>query len=279
VLARETFTKRFGIYLVLSALVCGLAATGRGWRRIRLLLASFENRLILVFCCAISLGYLLSYAWYVPIGYGDRFIQSLFTPAMCAMLFVMQRLAGGRRMFGSWRLTDGLGLALCGVVLVDGVVLAAPSANKPPPHFLEYYYNESVERERDGDDVEAGRGYAGVFQIDPTFIASIGRGALEAGRFADAANHLRRAASLDPDNPIVLNDLGSALVQSDQPVEAVDALQRATSLDPNLAVAWFNLGGTLIGLGRNAEAAAAIEHLAKLNPALAQRLSDLLPSP
>jgi len=194
------------------------------------------------------------------------------------MLFVMERLAGGRRVLGSWRLADGLGLALCCAVLVDGMVFAAPAASRPPPHFLEYYYNESIERERVGDDVEARRGYAGVFQIDQTFIASMGRGALEAGRFAGAAEHFRRAVDLDPESAILFNDLGSALVQSDRPVEAVAALKRATTLDPDLAVAWFNLGGTLIGLERTTEAAAAIEHLSKLDPPLARQLSDLMPA-
>ena len=278
VLTRETFSKRFGVYLVCGGLVCGVAALGRGRRRIGRLLDSFNDRLIFIFCGAISLGYLISYAWYVPIGYGDRFVQSLFMPAMCAMLFVMERLAGGRRVLGSWRLADGLGLALCCVVLVDGMVFAAPAASRPPPHFLEYYYNESIERERVGDDVEARRGYAGVFQIDQTFIASMGRGALETDRFASAAEHFRRAVDLDPENAILFNDLGSALVQSDRPVEAVAALKRATTLDPDLAVAWFNLGGTLIGLERATEAAAAIEHLSKLDPPLARRLGDLMPA-
>ena len=54
VLARETFTKRFGVYLGCGAFVCSLAALGRGRRRIGLLLTSFDNRLIFVFCGAIS---------------------------------------------------------------------------------------------------------------------------------------------------------------------------------------------------------------------------------
>jgi hypothetical protein len=278
VLVRETCTKRFGVYLACGALLCGAAAVGRGGRRIGRLCRSFDDRLILIFCVLISAGYIFLYAWYVPIGYGDRFIQSLFMPVMCAMLFVMERLAGRRRALRSLRLSDALAIALCGIVLIDAAALAVPAASTPPPHFVEFYYNESVERERVGDDAEARRGYAGVFRIDPTFIASVGRGALETGRFADAVDHLRRAAELEADSAVLFNDLGSALVQSDRPVEAVAALERATTLDPNLAVAWFNLGGTLIGIGRTEDASAVIARLTKLDPRLARQLNDLMPS-
>lgn len=278
VLAEETFAKRFGAYLAMAGVACGLAMLVGGRRRVRFMLADSRDRLVPVFCAVTFAGYLLSYAWYVPVAYGDRFVQSLFLPVMCGAVFVMERSAGARRGRPRMRRADALAALMIAVVLLDGVLLAAPSADDPPPHFVEFYYNESVERERAGDAMEARRGYEGVHTIDPTFIPRLGRAALEAGRFDAAVAHLGRAASVDR-NPIVLNDLGSALVQSGRGAEAVEVLREATERDPEFAVAWFNLGGTLIQLDRTDEASEVIDRLAELDPRLARTLNDLMPRP
>jgi Flp pilus assembly protein TadD len=58
----------------------------------------------------------------------------------------------------------------------------------------------------------------------------------------EAADHFRKALSINPDQPVVLNDLGFCLQRLRRPDEAVQAYERALEIDPHQALAHRNLG-------------------------------------
>ena len=73
--------------------------------------------------------------------------------------------------------------------------------------------------------------------------------ALRMGRLDVAAESLRQAATLSPNDANILNSHGSVLAQTGQLDEAIELFQKATVLDPTFPMAWFNLGGSLLARG------------------------------
>lgn len=90
-----------------------------------------------------------------------------------------------------------------------------------------------------------------------------------------AAESLRQAATLSPNDANILNSHGSVLAQTGQLDEAIDLFQRATVLDPTFPMAWFNLGGSLLARGDPAQAENIQRRLRILEPDLARQLAEL----
>jgi predicted O-linked N-acetylglucosamine transferase (SPINDLY family) len=86
-------------------------------------------------------------------------------------------------------------------------------------------------------------------------LIEAGRRLAEKDFLNDAAEKLRAAAALAPDNPAVWCGLGYALAQL--PSEAEPALRRAIALDPKNPWAYGHLGNALVALDRVAEAETA----------------------
>ncbi len=86
------------------------------------------------------------------------------------------------------------------------------------------------------------------------------------GRSADAANLLRRALGLSPNDPLIHTNLGSVLNALDDPMGATVAFQRACELDPKLAAPWYNLGNALARQLRVEEALNAFEEALRRDP-------------
>lgn len=230
-------------------------------------------------------AYTIVYAWYVPIGFGDRFLLSLYVPLGYALLRGCHALARGARRL----LVQGPGsdpaqaLAAVLVVLIAGEFVFASVSAVPAarPAFVRFYYNESLERLRAGDLVEAEKGFRGVARLDPSFAAAhreLGMIALHGGRMDDAVLSLTRAVELRPTDADLRNSLGSALVQAGRMDEARVAFRRAVAIAPGFATAWFNLGGTCAALNLKDEAREAIRRLESLDPSLAGRLVSLISS-
>lgn len=74
------------------------------------------------------------------------------------------------------------------------------------------------------------------------------------GRFAEAAETLRRAAELDPNRAAVHAELGSVLAERGQLDDAIASLREAVRLEPQMGRAQYNLGTILGHLGRFREA-------------------------
>lgn len=293
---RSDYGKSLGVMIAVAA-VCGAAA----WRRGR---APAVPPAWAAFNMIMVAGYTLAYAWYVVVAYGDRFIASLAIPAACMAVWLVEGCAAGRgrdphadgnkdenhrsTRHGSgerWgRLSSprlGLRIVLAAVVVQAGVTLATRTL-RPLPAFVRFYYIESYEQVRAGNDAEAVRGFRGAIRLDPTFAPAhreLGAAMLRAGRFEEAAASLGRAVELDPDLPDAHNSLGAALAQLGRLDEAIGAFQRAADLDPNLVSAWYNLAVLHLRAGDRPAFDNALAQLRRLDPALAQQLDEMLTQP
>lgn len=238
-----------------------------------------------LFCALFFGGYLLSYAWYAQVAYGDRFLLSLFLPAMYAALWLGQKLAERAQRFPllGWRLPMDRVVAVVLTVLLlgEGAAIATTSLYQPGRAFVQFYYSESRELQAGGNLDEAARGFAGVIRLDPDYAPAhhgLGMIALATGRFDAAVVSLSEAVRLAPEDADAHNSHGSALLQLGRTAEAVGVLRRAVELDPELAVGWYNLGGAYYRLGQIEEAQVVQRRLKNLDPKLAEQLAALLGS-
>jgi hypothetical protein len=226
-------------------------------------------------------AYMLAYAWYVVVAYGDRFVLSLVPPVLFALCAYIDRVAGDIGMPQLVRLKfaprPALATALIFFTLADGIAAANTSWITPSPTFVRFYYDESHEELRRGNLKEAQRGMLGVLTLDPGFPVAhrdLGMIALAERRHEDAIKSLSKAAMLEPKWADVYNSLGSAFIQAGRLVEAVPVLERATTLDPKLASAWYNLCGALFQLGERERGNSCLSQLETVSPDLAQRLKS-----
>jgi tetratricopeptide (TPR) repeat protein len=86
-------------------------------------------------------------------------------------------------------------------------------------------------------------------------------------RYAEAADLLRRAATLRPHDALIWNNLGSALGEAGDLEGALEAFRSATAAEPELAASWFNLGKACDALLRSGEAEAAFARALAIDPA------------
>ena len=270
----------YGKYAVVVLALAALLAVrpGRSWGLLR---AGYGAAAL--FSLLLFVGYLLVYAWYVPIGYGDRFVASLFLPVMFSALWLVERLSAGTDPIplGRWRsgpvqLVNGVLIAL---LLLETGLTVGSSLRVPTPEFVTFYYNESRALQRSGNLPEAIRGFEGVIRLDPEVAPAhrdLGMIQLQAGRWDKAVSSFESALRARPDDADLYNSLGSALVQAGRARDALAAFQRAVALAPDFAPAWFNLGGTYCQLGAYAQARQAHARLQQLDPERARQLAELI---
>ena len=91
----------------------------------------------------------------------------------------------------------------------------------------------------------------------------MGRALSAKGRWSEAAENFRKAATIDPANPIYLNNFGYAQLKQDYRgadlAPVVNELQRAHELDPGSALIRNNLALALAQAGREAELKALLD--------------------
>lgn len=87
-----------------------------------------------------------------------------------------------------------------------------------------------------------------------------------AERWAAAAEHLRLALDLAPDDADTWFNLGFVQDKLGHAQEAIDAFRKAVERKPGLDRAWYGMGMAAARLGRHADAAAALEEAARLQP-------------
>ncbi|UCE61369.1 MAG: tetratricopeptide repeat protein [Phycisphaerales bacterium] len=279
-LALLALDAQFFKYFVATAGFCLIG--GVRWRR-RAASLLREHRLVVVFCVLFFAGYLLAFAWYAQVAYGDRFLLSLFLPGTFCLYWLSDRLWQQGKPWSccgrSIRALDVFAFVLTACLVAEGVVTITGMLYKPGEEFVRFYYNESRELQIAGNQSEAARGFAGVVQLDPDFAPahhSLGMIALTSGRFEDAIVSLRTAVRLDLDNADAHNSLGSALFQTGRTDEAVQEFERATELDPFLASAWYNLGGSYCTVGAFDRAEQVRQRLDTLDPRLADQLARMI---
>ncbi len=99
------------------------------------------------------------------------------------------------------------------------------------------------------------------------------------GEHHDAIRVMQRALTQRPQDPLYYNTLGSLLGSSGEFEAAIEALRRSCELQPGLALAWYNLGIMLTKCVRNEEAVTALQRAIALAPdhvAARALLADLL---
>jgi tetratricopeptide (TPR) repeat protein len=145
---------------------------------------------------------------------------------------------------------------------------------------LRAYYTAGDAHFKAGRPKEAEESYRGMLQIDPEYVPALLRLGLvcnDGRRFEEAAAHLRRAASRQPDNPYAHEELAEALYGLNRYDEAASAADRALKLSPDSPGAHYFAGLARASLGQRD---AALTHLARLQQLradnYAQLLSDLI---
>ena len=268
-------------YFVAALLFCAVMGIKQRWRVKELWR---EYRAVVLFCMLFFGGYLVAFTWYALVAYGERFLLSLFLPAMFVLLWLSDQLARVSRplpLLGyRVRKSDVFSIVLVMFLMGEGLVTATTTLYEPSKAFVQFYYNESRELLAAGNLDEAEKGIMGVLQLDPKFAPAhhqLGMIALRTNRIDGAVASLSIAKHLDPQVADTRNSLGSALVQAGRTQEAIAELQRATELDPSFASAWYNLGGTYCLIGEFDEARRVMQQLKTLDPKLARQLAAMIP--
>lgn len=153
--------------------------------------------------------------------------------------------------------------ALAATLSLTATLSGCAHAEPAPGRHAEFHY-PPVEVH-----VEPGPAPAGEADYaDPDAYAAFlqGRLAERSGDYAEAAEHYRRAAGLDPDEPTILVSLSEALVRKGDLNEARAAARQAVKLDPKLSRAYMLLGGIASSANDVAEAKEAYRQVIKLEP-------------
>ncbi|HEV3484712.1 MAG TPA: sulfatase-like hydrolase/transferase, partial [Vicinamibacterales bacterium] len=102
----------------------------------------------------------------------------------------------------------------------------------------------------------------------PSADAHLGLASCQAAarRFDVAADTLREAERVEPDNPVVVANLGIVLSDAGRPGEGIAPLQRALTIDPDFHEARFNLAVAFARNGQRSEAAQEAEALLRRLP-------------
>lgn len=96
--------------------------------------------------------------------------------------------------------------------------------------------------------------------------SALGNLSMAAGDAAQAAEALKRAAALAPDEPAVAQALGEAYGRQGKFTEALAAFRSAVAADPNFAEGHNNLGTTLLRLGDAEGAEKELREAVRLRP-------------
>ncbi|MGB2953929.1 MAG: tetratricopeptide repeat protein [Gaiellaceae bacterium] len=100
---------------------------------------------------------------------------------------------------------------------------------------------------------------------DPELLRLAGKSSFELG-LDDAAEHLARAAELEPDDVATWRDLGAALIDQGRLAAAADAFRNVMRLRPDDVPALVDLGHTAYTLGQTEEAIASLRQAAEHEP-------------
>lgn len=95
-------------------------------------------------------------------------------------------------------------------------------------------------------------------------------------QFNEAANSLKQAAEIEPNNAAAHFNLGLALYNGRRHSEAIEAYKRVVKLRPQLAAAYFNLGLTYVAINDKESARRQYEILKPLNANMARQLQEVI---
>jgi tetratricopeptide (TPR) repeat protein len=131
---------------------------------------------------------------------------------------------------------------------------------------------------RDGRLDDAERGYRATLAADPVHVDALHLlGVLrhQQGEHAEAADLVRRAVDLRPDDAALQLNLGNALKALGQLEAAIERFRNALTLSPAFALAHYNLGNAYAALGRHEDAMFSFGHAVRLQPGDASSHNNL----
>ena len=149
----------------------------------------------------------------------------------------------------------------------EGVEVLRPLADRGGPQFLEALAQALSDAGRQLEAAEALRRALAIDPDDAVAYEEQGMVELRRERWAAARASCERALKLNDQLPRAWNDLGVALYKLGEPAAALDAWQRAVDLDGSLLDALWNLGTNAAGQGRPEQARRALARFLELAPA------------
>jgi arylsulfatase A-like enzyme/tetratricopeptide (TPR) repeat protein len=173
-----------------------------------------------------------------------------------------------RRGVASDNLLCQLGLTLAELGRAEeGVEVLRPLAGRGGPQFLEALAQALSDAGRQQEAAEALRRALAINPDDAAAYEEQGMVELRRERWGAARASSERALKLNDQLPRAWNDLGVALYKLGEPAGALDAWQRAVDLDGSLLDALWNLGTNAAGQGRPEQARRALARFLELAPA------------
>ncbi|WP_322053567.1 tetratricopeptide repeat protein [Paraburkholderia bannensis] len=143
---------------------------------------------------------------------------------------------------------------------------------------MEQVFVRAFAAHRDGRLEDAERGYRATLAADPVHVDALHMlGVLrhQKGQHAEAADLVRRAVDLRPDDAALQLNLGNALKAMGELDNAIERFRNALTLAPTFALAHYNLGNAYAAIGRHEDAMYAFEHAVRLQPGDASSHNNL----
>lgn len=144
--------------------------------------------------------------------------------------------------------------------------------------FMEQVFVRAYAAHRDGRLADAERGYRATLAADPVHVDALHLlGVLrhQQGQHAEAADLVRRAVELRPDDAALQLNLGNALKALGELEGAIERFRNALTLAPAFALAHYNLGNAYASIGRHEDAMYAFGHAVRLQPGDASSHNNL----
>jgi len=167
--------------------------------------------------------------------------------------------------FAVSRAKVGLGVALCGILLVslgfltwrqtaeyyNLFALYTATLQKNPGCWMAHY-NLGVALSEQGEAEQAIDHYRRAVDLRPDYAEAhynLGRLLVEKGQLDDAIAHYEKAVAINPADAEAQNNLGVSLFGIGRADDAIAHYQKALEIQPDYAEASCNLAGALIGKG------------------------------
>ncbi|MGF6778037.1 tetratricopeptide (TPR) repeat protein [Paraburkholderia sp. GAS334] len=146
------------------------------------------------------------------------------------------------------------------------------------PTVMQPVFDRAWAAHRDGRLDDAERDYLATLAADPVHVDALHLlGVLrhQQGQHAAAADLVKRAADLRPDDAALQLNLGNALKALGRLDGAIERFRNALSLAPTFPMAHYNLGNAYAAAGRHEDAADAFRRSLRLQPADASSHNNL----
>ncbi|CAH2787477.1 MAG: TPR repeat [uncultured Paraburkholderia sp.] len=134
---------------------------------------------------------------------------------------------------------------------------------------MQHVFDRAFVAHRDGRLDDAERGYRTTLEGNPVHVDALHLlGVLrhQQGQHAEAADLVRRAVNLRPEDAALQLNLGNALKALGRIDDAIEQFRNALTLAPSFPMAHYNLGNAYASIGRHEDAADAFERSLRLQP-------------